>query len=71
VKAGKKEKTATSAISAAPKGKKNKVLTHRPRYIEKARVSKLVEGTPSTVEPGQPAVAGSKEESTEVLEIIG
>jgi hypothetical protein len=60
-KQGKKRKTATSAISAAPKGKKIKVLTHRPRYIETARVSKLVEGTSSTVEP----------ESAEASEIIG
>jgi hypothetical protein len=50
-KQGKKRKTATSAIFAAPKGKKIKVLTHRPRYIETARVSKLVEGTPSIAEP--------------------
>jgi hypothetical protein len=51
-KQGKKRKTATSAISAATKGKKIKVLTHRSRYIETARVPKLVEGTPSTAEPG-------------------
>ena len=31
---------------------------------------KLVEGTPSTTELGQPALAGSKEESAEVSEII-
>jgi hypothetical protein len=34
-------------------------------------VPKLVEGTPSTTEPGQPAPAGSKEESAEMSEIIG
>jgi hypothetical protein len=34
-------------------------------------VSKLVEGTPSTTEPGQHAPTVSKEESTEVPEIIG
>jgi hypothetical protein len=70
-KEGKREKNATSAISAAPKGKKIKVFTHRPRYIETARVPKLVEGTPSTAKPGQPAPTSSKEESTEVPEIIG
>ena len=59
------------AISVAPKGKKIKVLTHRPRYIETARVPKLVEGTPSTAEPGQPAPTGSKEGSAEMQEIIG
>jgi hypothetical protein len=49
-----------------PKGKKIKVLMHRPRYIEMARVPKLVEGTPSTVEPRYPAPAGSKGESVEM-----
>jgi hypothetical protein len=39
------------------KGKKIKVLMHRPRYIETAKVPRLVEGTPSTAEPGQPASA--------------
>jgi hypothetical protein len=34
----KKRKTATSAISVVPKGKKIKILTHRPRYIETASV---------------------------------
>jgi hypothetical protein len=58
-------------ISAASKGKKIKVLTHRPRYIETAKVPKLLEGTPSTAEPGQPALASSKEESTEMPETIG
>jgi hypothetical protein len=48
-KKGKKRKTATSAISAAPKGKKIKVLTHWPRYIEMTTVPKLGEGTTSTV----------------------
>jgi hypothetical protein len=57
------------AISAAPKGKKIKVLTHRPRYIETARVPKLAEGTSSTAEPGQPAPAGSKEELAEVPKV--
>jgi hypothetical protein len=48
----KKRKDVTSTISAAPKGKKIKVLMHRPRYIETARVLKLAEGTSSTAEPG-------------------
>jgi hypothetical protein len=67
----KKRKVATLAISAAPKGKKIKVLTHQPRYIETAKVPKLVEGTPSTAKPGQPAPVGSKEELAEMLKIIG
>jgi hypothetical protein len=43
-KQGKKRKAATSAISAMPKGKKIKVLTHRPRYIETATYRSLVKG---------------------------
>jgi hypothetical protein len=43
----KKRKTAASAISAEPKGKKMKVLTHRPRYIEPAVVPKFGAGTSS------------------------
>jgi hypothetical protein len=54
-KQGKKRKVAASAISSTPKGKKIKVLTHRPRYIETARVPKLVEGTSSTAELEFPA----------------
>jgi len=65
-KQGKKRKADTSAISAAPKGKKIKVLTHRPRYIETARVPKLAEGTSSTAEPGYLAPVGSKGKSAEV-----
>jgi hypothetical protein len=37
------------------KGKKIKVLTHRPRYIEMATVPKLGEGTSLAVEAEQPA----------------
>jgi hypothetical protein len=51
----KKRKTAASAIPAVPKGKKIKVLTHRPRYIETASVPKLGEGTSSIAVPGQSA----------------
>jgi hypothetical protein len=36
-----------------PKGKKIKVLTHRPRYIETAIVPKFGEGTSSTAEARQ------------------
>jgi hypothetical protein len=65
-KQGKKRKTATSAISAAPKGKKIKVLTHRPRYIETATVPKFDEGIISTAEPGRPAPTDSKKELDKV-----
>jgi hypothetical protein len=63
---GKKRKFATSAISVVPNGKKIKVLTHRPRYIEMTIVSKLAEMASSTAEPGHPASASSKGESAEV-----
>jgi hypothetical protein len=40
-------KVATSAIRAEPKGKKMKVLTHQPRYIEPAVIPEFGEGTSS------------------------
>jgi hypothetical protein len=65
-KQGKKRKAAALAISTAPKGKKVKVLMHRPRYIETAKVPKLAEGLSSAVEPDYPALAEAKGESAEV-----
>jgi hypothetical protein len=70
-KQGKKRKVATSAISATPKGKKIKVLTHRPRYIETARVPKVAEGTSSTAQPEYPGPAGAKGESAEAPKAMG
>ena len=69
-KQGKKRKTATSAISAVPKGKKIKVLTHRPRYIETTTVPKFGEETSSAAEaePAAPAARSAKE-STVVLKV--
>jgi hypothetical protein len=65
---GKKRKTAASAtnvVSAAPKSKKIKVLTHRPRYIEPTVVPELGEGASSTAEARQAApIAQSVEEPT-------
>jgi hypothetical protein len=52
-KQGKKRKNVASAISVVPKGKKIKVLTHRPRYIETATVPRLSEGASSTTEAEQ------------------
>jgi hypothetical protein len=66
LKKGKKRKAAVSAISTTPKGKKVKVLTHQPRYIETAKVSKLAEGPSSAVEPNYPALVEAKGESAEV-----
>jgi hypothetical protein len=65
-KQGKKRKAATSAISVVPKGKKIKVLTHRPRYIETSTVPKLGEETSSTAEVEQPAPAIPREELAEL-----
>jgi hypothetical protein len=70
-KQGKKRKAATLAISATPKGKKIKVLTHRPRYIETARVPKLAEGTSSATEPEYPAPTDAKGESAKVPKVMG
>jgi hypothetical protein len=47
---GKKRNTAASATTAVPKGKKVKVLTHRPRYIEPVVVPEFGEGASSTAE---------------------
>jgi hypothetical protein len=54
-----------------PKGKKIKVSTHRPRFIEIARVQKLGEGTSSTADLRYLTIVGSKEESAEVPKVIG
>jgi hypothetical protein len=67
---GKKRKVATSATTVVPKGKKIKVLTHRPRYIEPAVVPKFGEGTSSTAEAKQAApTVQSAEESIIVLKV--
>jgi hypothetical protein len=64
-KQGKKRKVVASAISATPKGKKVKVLMHRSRYIETAKVLKLSEGPSSTAEPSHPTTAEARVESAE------
>jgi hypothetical protein len=66
-KQGKKRKTAASTIFVVPKGKKIKVLTHRPRYIETATVPKLGERTSSNVEVEQAAPAGQSAEELAVV----
>jgi hypothetical protein len=66
-KQGKKMKTAALAISIVPKGKKIKVLTHRPRYIETATVSKLYEGTSSTSEAERAAPTGQSAKESAVV----
>jgi hypothetical protein len=47
---GKKRKIAAPVITAEPKGKKMKVLTHRPRYIELAVIPEFGEGTSTAAE---------------------
>jgi hypothetical protein len=67
---GKKRKTAALAISAVPKGKKIKVLTQRPRYIETTVVPKFGEGASSAAKAEQAALAvWSAEGSTVVLKV--
>jgi hypothetical protein len=66
----KKRKTAAPAIAAEPKGKKMKVLTHRPRYIEPAMVPKFGVGTSSAAEAKQAApIVQSTEEPTVVPKV--
>jgi hypothetical protein len=45
--------------------KKVKVLTHRPRYIETAKVLKFAEGPSSAIEPSHPATAETRVELAE------
>jgi hypothetical protein len=52
---GKKRKAATSATTTVSKGKKVKVLTHRPRYIEPAVVPEFGEWASSNAEARQAA----------------
>jgi hypothetical protein len=53
-----------------PKGKKIKVLTHHPRYIEPAVVPKFGEGTSSIAEGKQAApIVQSAEESNVVPKV--
>jgi hypothetical protein len=62
---GKKRKTIASGTPAepVPKGKKVKVLTHRPRYIEPAVVPEFGAGTSSATETKEtvPAVQSTEE----------
>jgi hypothetical protein len=65
-KAGKEEKGCCFGYFYHAEGKKVKVLTHRPRYIETAKVSKLAEGPSFAVEPEYPALVEAKGESAKV-----
>jgi hypothetical protein len=64
---GKRRKIAASASTAVPKGKKIKVLTHRPRYIETVVVPEFGEGTSSTTEEERDAPAARSAEGSIVV----
>jgi hypothetical protein len=64
---GKKRKTAASTITVVPKGKKIKVLTHRPRYIETTVVPEFGEGTSSATEAEQASPAVRSAEGSTVV----
>jgi hypothetical protein len=65
---GQKRKSAASAAPSepAPKRKKVKVLTHRPRYIEPAIVPEFVGETSSATEAKEPAITQKLEEPAAV-----
>jgi hypothetical protein len=72
---GKKRKTAASAKTTdsatpdepAPKSKKLKVLTHRPRYIEPAMVPEFGGETSSATEPKEPIPPTQKAEDPAIM----
>jgi hypothetical protein len=66
-KQGKKRKTITLATTTLLKGKKMKVLTHRPRYIEMVVVPEFGEGTSSAAEANQVAFAEAEAEGSTIL----
>jgi hypothetical protein len=60
-------KVAASAITAKPKGKKIKVLTHRPRYIEPAVIPEFGEGASSAAETKETAPPAQSTEKPAVM----
>jgi hypothetical protein len=66
---GKKRKTAASATPAepVPKGKKMKVLTHRPHYIEPVVVPEFGAGTSSAMEAKETAPPTQNTEELAVM----
>ena len=59
-----KDDASAAPSEPAPKRKKVKVLTHRPRFIEPAIVPEFVGETSSTTEAKEPALAQKTEELT-------
>jgi hypothetical protein len=68
-KQGKKRKTATSATSSAPRSKKVKVLTHCPKRIKMAEVTRLIEGSSSVSKPSRSAPIEARTEPGEGPEL--
>jgi hypothetical protein len=64
-KQGKKRKFAASVTSSAPRSKKVKVLTHRPKRIEIAEVLRPIEGSSFVYEPSRSALVEARTEPTE------
>jgi hypothetical protein len=64
-----KEVASTAPSEPAPKRKKIKVLTHRPRYIEPAIVPEFVGVTSSATESKEPTPLPNVEESVIMPEI--
>jgi hypothetical protein len=66
---GKKRKTVASATpdEPVPKGKKLKVLTHRPRYIEPAVVPEFGGEATSAAEPREPVPPTQKAEEPAIM----
>jgi hypothetical protein len=60
-------KVAASAIIAEPKGKKMKVLTHRPRYIEPAVIPEFGEGASSAAETRETVLPSQSTEEPAVM----
>jgi hypothetical protein len=68
---GKKRKIAAPVITAEPKGKKMKVLTHRPRYIEPAMIPEFGKGTSSAAEAKETIlIVQSTKEPTVVPKVL-
>jgi hypothetical protein len=64
-----KEVASAAPSEPAPKRKKMKVLTHRPRYIEPATVSEFVGETSSATEAKEPTPLQNIEESAVMPEV--
>jgi hypothetical protein len=67
---GKKRKAATSATpdKSVPKGKKLKLLTHRPRYIEPAAIPEFGEGTSSAAKTKETIAAVQRTEEPTICQ---